>query len=90
MLTHKKYGLNIDLRDFSQAQYETYHAELMKYIGKSTAETNGAVVKAAIRAGFLIGAPEDIGGMAPAAVKWMTEKIDAHVRSVTEPADDPN
>ena len=90
MLTNKKYGLNIELKDFSQAQYEMYQDELIKHIGKSAASTNGAVVRAAKMAGFVSGLPEDIGAMPPAAVRWLTDKIHEHVMAVANPPDDPN
>lgn len=91
---HAKLGLAIELKDFSQSQYETYHTKLLEYTKgrESVAVAAGAVVKAACDAGFLSGVKADeIGGMKPASVNWLTQKIHAHVLEIiTPPADDPN
>lgn len=94
-IKHKKLNVSGELSDFSQAQYETYHAELVALTkGIDTqANSNGAVVKAAIKAGFLSGVrPEEIPGMSPAAVKWLTQEIHKHVTAITTVPvdDDPN
>ena len=89
---HKKLGIHAELKDFSQAQYETYHDELFPFQGQPAAKTNGAVVRAAIKAGFLVGVDgEKVKDMKPSAVIWLTQEIHKHVIIVTTPpADDPN
>lgn len=91
---HKKLKLQIELKDFSQAQYETYHTRLLEYTrgNQSTAVASGGVVRAAIDAGFLLGVvKEEVPEMKPKAVSWITRKIHEHVLEITEiPDDDPN
>lgn len=91
--SHKKLGITAELKDFSQAQYEKYHDELFPFQGMPAAKTNGAIVKAAIKAGFLIGVDvEKVGSMSPAAIVWLDKKIHEHVTAITTPPadDDPN
>lgn len=92
IVTHKKLGITAELKDFSQAQYETYHDELFPFQGMPSAKTNGAVVRAAIKAGFLIGIEyESVKSISPAAVIWLDKKIHEHVTAITTPPDDdPN
>lgn len=95
LISHKKLNVSAELKDFSQAQYETYHSHLL-FLTKgvdTAANSNGAVVRAAIKAEFLLGIEyEKVGEMQPAAVKWITQKIAEHVTAITTvPADDdPN
>lgn len=94
MIEHKKLKVKIDLADFSQSQYEEYHTKLLEHTkgNASTAVASGAVVRAAIEAGFLKGIKlEDIPNMKPNAVSWITKKVHEHVVEVTTiPDDDPN
>lgn len=94
-ITHKKLNISAELKDFSQAQYEKYHGELLKLTKgiDTAANSNGAVVRAAIAAGFLSGVDYDaVANMSPAAVKWLTQKISEHVTEITTVPedDDPN
>jgi len=100
-----KYGLLVELKDFSQAQYELYEPALIKSIHENTfdfgksggghvtaqAVVRGASIRAAIRAGFLTGITlEDVGNLKPPAVTWLAGKIAEHVKEVTSPPSDPN
>jgi len=85
----KKLNLTIDLADFSQAQFEKYQEFLLKSDAKTMAVKNGAVVKAAIDAGFLKGIElAEVPNKAPAAVAWATIRIHRHVVEVTTPPGD--
>lgn len=90
-ISHSALNISATLNDFSQAQFETYQSEILAQVkGKedTAANSNGAIVRAALKAGFLTGIPEDIGSMSPAAVKWLTKKIHEHVVKVTTPPPD--
>lgn len=93
-MENKKLKLKIELKDFSQAQYETYHTKLLEYTkgNPSTAVATGAVAKSAIEAGFLLGVSvAEIPDMKPSAVSWITKKVHEHVLEITAiPDDDPN
>ena len=71
--------------------YQTILLELTKS-QTATAVANGAVVRAAIKSGFLKGINEaEVPSMKPSAVIWLTKKIHEHVLEVTKvPIDDPN
>lgn len=92
LIKHSKLNVQAELTDFSQSQFEIYHSKLIEYAGNSpsVAVASGAVVKAALDAGFLKGI-KDVGGMQPKAVLWITKKIHEHVVEITSiPDDDPN
>lgn len=94
-IVHKKLNVTAELKDFSQAQYETYHSTLLALTKgiDTAANSNGAVVRAAIKAEFLSGiAYEEVSNLKPAAVKWLTQKISEHVTEITTVPkdDDPN
>lgn len=91
MPTHasKKLNLTIELSDFSQAQFEKYQEYLLKSDARTIAVKNGAVVKAAIDAGFLKGVdPAEVPNMSPAAISWVTIRVHRHVVEVTTPPGD--
>lgn len=92
LIKHSKLDVQAELTDFSQSQYETYQSKLVEYAGSNpnVAVASGAVVKAALDAGFLKGI-KDVGDMPPKAVAWVVRKIHEHVVEVTKiPDDDPN
>ena len=95
IIQHKGYQLAGELRDFSQAEYETYHRVMRELVRKedTAANTNGAVVRAAVKAGFLtLDGNPDVGTLSPGAVVWLLEKVHNHVTAITTPLkeDDPN
>lgn len=100
-----KYGLSLELHDFSQAQYEEYQPIVLRAARDNffdfgnkggggiaaQAVVRGATIRAAIQTKFLIGlALEDVGNMKPAAARWLADEIEKHVRDVTNPPPDPN
>lgn len=100
-----KFGLVVELKDFSQAQYERYQPLVLKAAkdnffsfgiengGGITANAvvRGATIRAAIEAGFLTGlTPAEVGNLKPAAATWLAGKIEEHVKEVTNPPPDPN
>lgn len=100
-----KFGLTVDLKDFSQAQYEQYEPVLIRSIHENTfdfgktnggsitaqAVVRGTSIRAAIRAGFLTGITvEEVGKLSPPAVTWLAGKIAEHVKEITTPPPDPN
>lgn len=88
-LHSKRYNINGELKDFSQAQYETYHDELLPLRNASNARTNSGVVRAAIKAGFLVGVEAGaVADMHPAGVVWLAGKVADHVRQVTTSEED--
>lgn len=87
-LNHTVLSVFGELTDFSQAQYEIYHRELRALTRNddSAANANGAVVRAALKAQFLIlEGEQEVDKLKPAAVVWLTRKIDEHVRMVVTP-----
>jgi hypothetical protein len=102
-IPENKFGITGELKDFSQAQYEVFQplvhqgskAAYMPIDGTpgltAVAVVRGATCRAAITAGILTGITEEqIGAMKPPAVRWLSNEIEKHVRSVTTPVDDPN
>lgn len=103
-LIENKFGLTVELHDFSQAQYEVYEPAVIKAVRDNTYEipaahssttaqalVRGASVRAAIKAGFLTGiTAEGVDQLSPRAVTWLAEKVAQHVREVTSPLPDPN
>lgn len=100
-----RFGLVIELHDFSQAQYEEYQPLVIKAArdnyydfgaengGGLTANAvvRGTTIRAAIQTKFLTGLTlEEVGKMSPAAATWLAGKIEAHVKEVTNPPPDPN
>lgn len=100
---HEKHGINAELKDFSQAQFEIYQplairASADNFILFGTdkgvtadAVVRGAIVRAAITANFLTGIThEQLGALSPKAVSWLAKKVQAHIKEVVSPEDDPN
>lgn len=97
-----KYGVTVQLHDFSQAQYEIYEPAVIKAVRDNTYEipaaktsstaqavVRGASVRAAIKAGFLTGiTAEDVDKLSPRAVTWLAEQVGLHVKEVTSPLPD--
>lgn len=99
----EKYGLNIELLDFTQKQFETYQPLVIKvskdaYIdfgGGTGISANsvvlGGVVRAAITAGFLTGVTaEQVDGLKPHVVKWLADEVRRHVKEIVAGPVDPN
>lgn len=99
------YGLALELKDFSQGQYEIYEPALIRAVRDNTfllgdkgggsvtaqAVVRGASIRAAITAGFLTGlTPEQVDALSPRAATWLAGKIAEHVKEVTSPLPDPN
>lgn len=100
-----KFGVTVELHDFSQAQYEEYQPKVLKAARdnffdfgskggggiSAQAVVRGETIRAAIQAKFLTGISlDDVGKMAPAAARWLAGEIEKHVVKVTNPPPDPN
>jgi acetate kinase len=101
--TKSKYGLTINLHDFSQAQFEEYQPQVIKAAKLAYTEfdggtgvsassvTRGETVRAAVKAGFLTGVTvEEIGELKPYVVEWLADQVRDHVKKVTTAPTDPN
>jgi len=85
-LEHKSLGVSAELQDeLLQKHVEAYFVALRdlggeKYFDQSTPQRLGNYVRAACQAGILNTVhAEDVGGMKPAAVAWLAQKLDSHI-----------
>ena len=98
-----KFGLQVELKDFSQKQYAEFQPQVLRATRDyyfefgsdggltANAAVRSVTIKAAISAGFLTGiTPEQVDELKPYVATWLSEKIEAHVREVTNPPPDPN
>lgn len=99
----EKYGLTIELKDFTQKQFEIYQPFVIKAAKESYVDFGGGtgvtansildsnVIKAALAAEFLTGVTaEQIGDMKPHIVKWLADEVRKHVKTVLTAPPDPN
>ncbi len=100
-----KYGVSIELFDFSQKMFELYQMAVIKasrdaYV--SFSDSNGAGVSAqavvrgetvrkAIQFEIIKGIEiKDVDTLKPYVVTWLADEIQAHVKKVTTAPPDPN
>lgn len=99
----EKYGLSIELKDFTQAQFETYQPQVIKASKaaytefdngtgvSATSLIRGETVRAAIKVGFLAGVTiEEIGNLKPYVVQWLADEVARHVKEIVTAPTDPN
>jgi hypothetical protein len=99
----KKFDIEIELRDFTQAEFEKYQPLVIKasraaYVEfdngagvSATSVIRGETVRAAIVTGFLTGVTvEQVAGMKPYVVTWIADEVAKHVKKVTTEPIDPN
>jgi hypothetical protein len=90
-LEHKGLGVSVELLDeLLQRHVEAYFVALRElggedYLNSSTPERSGYWVRAGCRSGILNSlSEEDVSGMKPAAVMWLSAKLDEHIASAME------
>ncbi len=103
LATKEKYGIKINLHDFSQKSFETFQkktieASSVAFVAFSEREgvtavavVRGETVRVAITTGILSGlSVEDVNELKPYVVAWIADEVRAHVTAVTTAPPDPN
>lgn len=85
LVKHKTYGFDFELPEITQGSLEQYEKALNSLTkdmgGIELAVFNGAVVRAAVKVGWLDGHinPDEIDNWKPGKTGYLTKQISAHV-----------
>lgn len=82
---HKKAGWKVAFAEVTQGMLEEYFRQYREGRGErvSASEDYGAVVRAAVAAGWISLDTQDVGTLNPAYVRWLADKVNALFIEVT-------